>query len=78
MQIQVEEPTEIWSISSEKARKVKKMNNSIILFPTLWDDFGFKTEHISYYITENGEVIDLGAVKIGKKGFKTLRKIGYY
>lgn len=70
MQIQVEEPTEIWSISSEKARKVKKMNNSIILFPTSWDDFGFKTEHISYYITENGEVIELGAVKIGKKGLK--------
>ncbi|WP_145263860.1 AAA family ATPase [Rothia dentocariosa] len=75
MQIQVEEPTEIWSISSEKARKVKKMNNSIILFPTLWDDFGFKTEHISYYITENGEVIDLGAVKIGKKGLKPYERL---
>ena len=75
MRIQVEKPTYIGNISSEKARKVKRMNNSIILFPTLWDDFGFKTEHISYYITEKGEAIELGAVKIGRKGLKINERI---
>ena len=75
MRIQVEKPTYIGNISSEKARKVKRMNNSIILFPTLWDDFGFKTEHISYYITEKGEAIELGSVKIGRKGLKINERV---
>lgn len=42
----------------------------MILVPSDWDDYSFKTSFEAKYFTPKGECIDLGTVKIGKRHFE--------
>lgn len=44
--------------------------NVILLVPNNWDDYSFKTTFDARYINNGGTNIDLGTVKIGKKGLE--------
>ena len=44
----------------------RKDHNHIILTPTTWDDYGYKTCFICVYIDENGKENTLGTIKIAK------------
>ncbi len=50
--------------------QVSQFRDSIVLRPDNWDDYGCKTLFSAWYIDKDGEKIELGSVKIGKKDFE--------
>ena len=69
MDIYISETNEIERYSLEDIKQSRpNWIGSIILLPTYWDDYGYRTGYYSYYISPHKGVISLGHVKIGKKG----------
>lgn len=68
MDIYISETNEIERYSLEDIKQSRpNWIGSIILLPTYWDDYGYRTGYYSYYISPHKGVISLGHVKIGKK-----------
>ena len=49
------------------------LRDVMVLFPSSWDDYSFKTSFEAKYIDRDGVNIDLGTIKIGKKQMESGR-----